>query len=182
LNLVIRGTDQKEIQMADLAEDYAGPPAVDQLGNLTVWWVPTIADPSAPTAIEIGDTEAFRLTYSFTATGWTLAGTQVKGTDDRFTSPQTFETLGKTARTLDLGYVDSVAAGSAAVVLVENAAGFFVERRGVDQSELITAGDMVRVVPVKLGAQIEGPLDGTGKFTYMQMTAITGAVALVAVA
>jgi hypothetical protein len=162
--------------MADLAEDFTGPPAVDQNGSLTVWWVPTVADVDAPTAIEIGDTTAFRVTYSFTTGGWALTGTQEKIPDDRLTSPQSFESLGKSMASLVLGYVDSTAAGSAAVVLVERAAGFFVERRNMAQSELVSAGDMVRVIPVTLGKQIPGPIDGTGKFTYTQECAITGVV------
>jgi hypothetical protein len=164
--------------MADVAESFTGPSAVDQSGNLTVWWVPTIADVTAPTAIEVGDSEAFRVTYSFISGGWTLTGSQEKLADDRLSSPQSFETLGKSMASLVLGYVDSSSAGSAAVVLVENAEGFFVERRGVAQAELVTAGDLVRVIPVTLGKQIAGPVDGTGKFTYMQETAVTGVVGL----
>jgi hypothetical protein len=164
--------------MADTVESFTGPSAVDQSGNLTVWWVPTIADVDAPTAIEIGDTSAYRVTYSFISGGWTLTGTQEKSPDDRLTSPQSFETLGKSMASLALAYVDSQAEGSAAAVLVENAEGFFVERRNVAQTEVVTAGDLVRVIPVTLGKQIAGPVDGTGKFSYAQETAVTGVVSL----
>src|SRR5690554_2469078 len=116
--------------MADVAELFGGPPAVDQTGNLTVWWVPTISDLAAPKAsTEIGGASSYRVTYSFVPGGWNPDGDQEKLTDERLTAPQVQESLGKTTRTLSLEYVDSSSAGSAAVVLTEGQSGYFVERR-----------------------------------------------------
>lgn len=170
--------------MADVAES-TPVSAVDQSGNTTIWWVPTIADVAAPKAgAEIGAATSFRVTYSFTPDGWGLTGTQEKIADDRLTLAQSMEALGKTTASLTLKYVDSTATGSAAKVLTEGLSGYFVERRNVPNSTLAAAGQKVRVIPVTLGKQIPGPVDGTGKFTILQETAISGVlrepVALVA--
>lgn len=163
--------------MADVAEGLVPPPAVDQSGNLTVWWVPTIADVSAPKAsTEIGAAGSFRITYSFLPSGWNLAGAQSKTKDDRLTLKQSLEALDKKDVTLTLDYVDSTAAGSAAVVLTEGLSGYFVERRSIPNQTLATAAQKVRVIPVTLGAQLPGAIDGTGKFSIHQETAITGVV------
>ncbi|HEU5223435.1 MAG TPA: hypothetical protein VFU07_07115 [Candidatus Lumbricidophila sp.] len=161
--------------MADVAET-SGPPAVDQSGNLTIWWVPTIANVNSPTATEIGATAAKRVTYSFTPDGWALTGDQEMKTDDRLTLTQSLESLGKSTASLVLKYVDSSTAGSAAVVLTEGLSGFFVERRNTPNSTLVAAAQKVRVIPVTLGKQIPGPVDGNGKFTYTQKVSITGIV------
>lgn len=161
--------------MPDVAE-VGGPPAVDQSGNFTLWWVPTIANKAAPTALEIGAGTAFRITYSLTPDGYNLGGTQAKNKDERLAMLQSFESLGVSEATLSLKYVDSTTAGSAAVVLVEGLSGNLVERRGVPNSTTIAAAQKVRVIPVTLGKQIPGPVDGTGKFTYTQEVAITGVV------
>jgi hypothetical protein len=159
--------------MPDVAELFGGPPAVDQSGNLTIWAVKAIADPSAPKLTELSAAGATRITYSFTTSGWTLGGTQERLTDERLTSPTTKESLGRTTPTLgDLAYVDSEAAGSAAVVLADGGDWYFVERRGVAQTVVATVGQKVRVIHVTLGPQIAGPTDGTGKFTLTQAAAI----------
>jgi hypothetical protein len=158
--------------MADVAE-LLPPPAVDQSGNLTIWWVPTIADVSAPkAATEIGANTSFRVTYSFTSDGWGLTGSQTKDKDNRLTLKQPLESLGVKDATLTLKYVDSDAAGSAAVLLQEGLVGYFVERRNVPNSTLAAASQKVRPIKVQLGAQIPGPVDGTGKFTYTQEVAL----------
>jgi len=161
--------------MADTPDQV--PPAVDQSGNLTIWWVPTIADISAPKAsTELGAAGSFRITYSFTTDGWTPTGDQEILTDDRLTLPQGLQSLGKTTAGLTLKYVESTAAGSAAVVLTGGTSGYLVERAGVPNATLAAASQKVRVYPVTLGAQIAGPRDGTGKFTITQVAAITGVV------
>jgi len=159
--------------MADSPELFGGPPAVDQTGNLTVWWVPAISDLAAPkAATEIGAATAYRVTYSFVPGGWTPDGTQEKLADDRLTSPQSRESLGKTTRTLSLEYVDSTTAGSGAVVLVEGQTGFLVERRNIPQTTLAAAAQKVITYSVTLGAQISTTPDGTGKFRIKQETAV----------
>lgn len=161
--------------MADAVDTV--PPAVDQSGNLTIWWVPTIADVAAvKAATELGGAGAFRVTYSFTTDGWTPTGDQEILTDDRLTLPQGLQSLGKKTRGLTLKYVASSAAGSAAVVLTEGLSGYFVERPEVPNATLAAAAQKGFVYKVTLGEQIPGPRDGAGKFTYTQVAAVTGVV------
>lgn len=170
--------------MADVAEAFGGPPAVDQSGNLTIWAIPgrTISQ-SAPSTALLGGATAFRITYSFTTSGWQLTAPQEKPTDDRLTSPQTRESLGKITPSLaDLSYVDSTAAGSAAVVLAPGGEWQFIERRNVPQTTLAVAAQKVRVINVNLGKQVPGPTDGTGKFTLTQAVAMESLGDLVALA
>ncbi|MET0888385.1 MAG: hypothetical protein ABWX92_18265 [Mycetocola sp.] len=161
--------------MADVVE-ITGPPAVDQSGNLTIWYVKTLADVTAPKLTEIGAITSFRHTHSFTPDGWNLTGSQTKSKDERLTLRQALESLESSEVSLSLKYVDSATPGSAAVVLKEGESGYFVERRNVAQSKVATLADKVRVIPVTLGKQIPGPVDGTGKFTYTQEVAITGVI------
>lgn len=161
--------------MADVPELFGGPPAVDQSGNLTIWWVPTIADPSKPKLTELAT--GTRLTYSFLSDGWSFGSTTEKLKDDRLTSPSSRESLGRRTPTFSaLKYVDSTAAGSAAVVLKDGGNGFFVERRNVPQTEVGKVADKVRVIGVNLDAQMPGPTDGTGKFSLVQEVAIEGVI------
>ena len=157
------------------------PPAIDQKGNTVIWWVPTIASTVAPTVTEIGAATSFRVTHSFTPDGWTIDGDQTKAVDDRLALTTPLESLDTLTYTFGAGvkYVDSSAAGSAAVVLKPTApattkTGYFVERRNVSNATLVAASQAVRVLPVTLGPQIPGPVDGSGKFTYKQQVSITG--------
>lgn len=168
--------------MADLAELFGGPPAIDQSGNLTIWAIPgrTVSQ-SAPSVALIGGTTCFRITYSFTAGGWALTAPQVKNPDPRLTSPKTKQSLGEITPDLaDLAYVDSTAVGSAAVVLAAGGEWQFIERRNVPQTTLAVAAQKVRVLNVNLGAQAPGPVDGTGKFGLTQVVAIESMGDLVA--
>jgi len=172
--------------MADVAEAFGGPPAVDQSGNLTIWAIPgrTISQ-TAPSVALLGGVTAFRVTYSFLTGGWALTAPQEKPTDERLTSPQVRESLGKITPALaDLNYVDTPdVAGSAAAVLAAGGAFQFIERRNIPQTTLAVAAQKVRVINVNLGKQAPGPTDGTGKFSLIQpvaMESLGDLVALVA--
>jgi len=168
--------------MADSADQV--PPAIDQKGNTVIWWVPAISDLSAPkAATEIGAATAFRITHSLTTDGWPLTGSQATKLDERLGLLTPLESLDTLTQTFGSGikYVDSAGASSAAVVLKLTApatskSGFFVERRNVSNGVLATAAQPVRSIPATVGPQIRGPLDGNGKFTYLQQVAITGPI------
>jgi len=162
--------------MADAPELFGGPPAVDQSGNLTIWWVPGgVADKTKPKLTELAT--ATRLTYSFTSDGWSFDATTEKLKDDRLTSPQSRESLGRTTPTFsDLKYVDSKDPKSAAVILKAGGRGDFIERRNIAQTALGTIGDPVRVLSVNLGDQLPGPTAGDGKFNLKQSVAVEGII------
>ena len=159
--------------MADVAELFGGPPAVDQNGNLTIWAVKTpLASLAAPKVTELGGATAFRITYSFVSGGWVLTMPQSKNADPRLLAPVVKESLGVLTPALaELKYVDSAAAGSAAVVLTEGLWDF-VERRNIDQKVVATVGQPVRAMRLNLGPQVPGPTDGAGKFSLTQAVAI----------
>lgn len=168
--------------MVDVAD--VVPPAIDQSGNYVVWFTTaTIADTSAPGKVAVMDAATtFRITHSFTPSGFALDGDQEVIVDDRLTLPEGLESLGKVTRSLGLiEYVDSTTAGSAAVVLkpsppATSISGYFIERRNVSNGVLATAAQKVRVIPVTLGPQITVPVDGTGKFRLKQRVSITGKI------
>ena len=170
--------------MPDVAELFGGPPAVDQSGNLTIWAIAgTTISQSAPSAAALGGAACYRVTYSFRTGGWVVAAPQEKLTDERLTAPQSKQSLGKITPDIgDLDYVDSTAAGSAAVVLAAAGAFQFIERRNVPQTAIAAAAQKVRVLNVTLGAQTPGPADGTGKWSYTQAVAVDSLGALVALA
>lgn len=168
--------------MPDVAELFGGPPAVDQSGNLTIWAIPGRAiSQTAPSVALIGGATCFRITYSFTNGGWAVTAPQEKTADERLTAPQVKESLGRvTPSVADLAYVDSAAAGSAAVVLAAGGDFQFIERRNLAQTALAVAAQKVRVLNVTLGVQTAGPVEGTGKFGFMQAVAVDSIGAFVA--
>lgn len=170
--------------MPDVAEAFGGPPAVDQSGNLTIWVIAgRTIDKAAPSAALLGGAACYRITYSFTTGGYTLTAPQEILPDERLTSPQDKQALGKISPALaPLAYVDSTTAGSAAVVLAAGGLFQIIERRNVAQTVLAAAVQKVRVIDVNLGTQAPGPTDGTGKFTITQVAAIDALGAVVALA
>ena len=168
--------------MADVADTV--PPAIDQTGNYVIWWVPAtpgITDTSAPkAATELGAATTYRITHSFVPNGFAFDGDTAVNTDERLALTQVLESLGNTSRTLGtIEYVDSSAAGSAAVVLkpvapAQSISGYFVVRRNVSNGTVAAAAQKVTTIPVTLGPQIQVPVDGTGKFRLKQRVTITG--------
>lgn len=162
--------------MVDVIEVPA--PAVDQSGNLTIVWCPTIADVLLPkAATEVKAAGSKRLTYSFIPGGWSPTSTQATLKDARLTLPQDLESLDKVVAALTLQYVDSTDAASAAQVLIPGTVGYFVERRNIANKTDFAAAQKVRVFAVTLGAQnYDAPADNSGKFTISQTCAISNVV------
>ncbi|OJX72830.1 hypothetical protein [Leifsonia sp. 71-9] len=165
--------------MADVAEGLIPPSALDQKGNTTIWWVPTIADPTAPKVTEVG--AGTRVTYSFTPAGFNFGGAQGTTKDERLGLIQALESLDTNEVTLDLEYVESTDAKSANVVLAPTPpattiAGNFVIRTSTPNATLAAAAQKVRVVQVVLGAQNLGTVNNAGKFLIKQKAAIAAVV------
>jgi hypothetical protein len=163
--------------MVDVAD--VVPAAIDVKGNLVIWWVPTIADLSAPTVAEIEAGK--RVTNSFTPGGFPLDGDQTVDADSRLGLTVDLESLGIRTNTLGmLEYVEASEASSAAVVLKPTApatskSGYFVIRRGVPWATLVAAAQKVLTVPTTLGEQIK-PIQPDGKFLIKQRTSITAPI------
>jgi len=93
------------------------------------------------------------VTYSFTPDGFAWDTTQATVNDPRLTLDQDMSRPGKTTETLELTYVDSTDAGSAAVLFVAGKTGQFTVRRGVDNATTHVVGQLADVISYVLGVQ-----------------------------
>ena len=161
--------------MADAAEPFGGPPAVDQTGNLTIWAIPGATagiNLDAITAAQLGAATAKRITYSFTAEGWSPNPTQSKEADNRLTARQSRQSLQAVQNDIpDIVYVESADPTSADAILTPGE-WIFVERRSVPNATLAATSQKVRAYSLTLGEKLPGPITGTGKFTKKQAVAV----------
>lgn len=157
--------------MVDVNEQPA--PAVDWLGNLTVAWC-TGAPPTPMTATAAKGGK--RVTYSFVAGGWKVGNSQAVMKDPRESLVQDLEAFDKVVAGLTMQYVDSIDPNSAAVLLTAGTLGYFVERRSTRTQNDFAAGDVVRIIPCTLGAQLKDEQPTNGKFSISQTAALAGVV------
>lgn len=166
------------------------PTGVDAQGNETVIYVPTLADPTAPTVAEL--TGAGAIDLSCALRGFEPQAEQGSTQDIRLCSRETFENPGRINRSInDITYVYDPQAASGAAgnkhyeALEEGTIGYLVDRRGLDaRTAAVATGQKVDVYPVKLGAQRRVPVDPStegSKFEIMQKPFVTGPVILDAV-
>lgn len=149
------------------------PPAVDQSGTLNVWWFPGT---TFPKLADLSGAAVKPLTYSYTPGGWKPTSTQAVKKRGRLTLPQDIESFDKKVKGLTMEYVESVAVDSADAVLQEGLEGFFIERRGIGNTEAPTAAHKFSVWPVQLGEQTaKEPNDGD-EWSIVQTARITGEV------
>jgi len=120
-------------------------------GNWTITYVPTGSNPLS-VAILNGAT-AKDVTYSFTPDGFNYGVTQATIEDKRLTLTQDLSRPGKTTETLELKYVDSADATSAAALFTPGLAGFFVVRRQVANGTAYSIGQTPDVISFVLGVQ-----------------------------
>jgi hypothetical protein len=93
------------------------------------------------------------ITYSLTPDGFAWDTAQATVEDKRLTLTQDLSRPGKTTETLELTYVDSTDANSAAVLFVAGKTGQFNVRRGVDNAALHVVGGLADVISYVLGVQ-----------------------------
>lgn len=155
------------------------PTSVFADGNVKIAWVPTIANPAAPTATELN--AGFDLSCYLTADGYTPGGDTATVTDDRLCSRQTFSKPGRRSETLTIGYVyqgqeDAAADNEAFDTLKNLTTGYFVERWGADYEPDFATGDIVNVKPAQLDEQMEAPPEANSVLRINQNVFITGEV------
>jgi len=92
-------------------------------------------------------------TYSLTPDGFAWDTAQATVEDKRLTLTQDLSRPGKTTETLELTYVDSTDANSAAVLFVAGKVGQFNVRRGIDNATAFTVGQLADVITYILGVQ-----------------------------
>lgn len=113
------------------------------------------------------------LTYSFTPDGFNYAVSQATVTDARLTLDTDLTRPGKKSETLELKYVASADADSAAVLFVEGKTGQLTIRRGVANATIWTTGQKADVITYVLGAQRPDAPTENGVDTISQTAYIT---------
>lgn len=155
-------------------------PSTPADGNVKVAWVPTIADPSAPTVTELTATGVVDLSCYLTADGWTPALDEQTISDDRLCSTATFEQPGRSSRTLDIMYIDNTNNGTqpndATETLIPGTAGYLVRRGGVPYDQVFASGDVVDVWPVTAGKYAPQPPEANSVLRRAQKMFVTGQV------
>jgi len=151
------------------------PVGVPADGNVKVVFVPTIADPKAPTLAELNATSALDITCGVTGGGFTTSTDVQTLTDERLCSTQTFEDVGTFTYAIDdIEYIidpqDVSPTGENKIykTLVPGTAGFIVVRYGVAYDTAFAAGDVVDVYPVKLGPQVKSAPERNTKLRAKQ--------------
>ena len=138
--------------------EISAPGSVQADGALRVVFVPTLADPSAPTLAELNAASAVDLSCYLTPTGFASTTEEASIDDSRLCSRETYETPGRESNGLELTYVydpqNTVPAENEAyTTLKRGTQGFVVPRWGRAFEEPFAAGDIVDVMPITGGAQ-----------------------------
>lgn len=160
------------------------PEGVDAQGNESVIFVPTLANPEAPTVAEL--TGATAINLSCALRGFEPGADQASVPDIRLCSREQYESPGRVTPTIgDITYVyDPQAAGADDPenihydTLKQGVSGYLVDRRGLDaRTVAVLAAQIVDVYPVTLGAQRRVPVDPSaegGKFEIVQKPFVSG--------
>lgn len=127
------------------SEVHAGT-ASDGFGK--VWFVPAIANPSAPTVAEIEAATTIDITYDLTGDGFRHEITENEITVNRYTLKQQLSLPGTRADSLELQYAQGTPADEE---LTPGLVGFIVQRLGVANEADAAAAQKVDVLPVTAG-------------------------------
>ena len=159
------------------------PPGVDAAGTGSVYFVPAIADTSAPTKAELDAGTAL----SCALYGWNTSVSQTTSTSAKYCDSQPRQRLGKaeySAGPIVYDYdpqgTDVTGNYGHVAALTPGLTGYMVDRRGIDSMDEVTIGDIVDVWPVKLGAIIRVDIDPTNtdgeSLRTQQIVSVTGEV------
>ncbi|RFA15834.1 hypothetical protein B7R22_05350 [Subtercola boreus] len=124
-------------------------------GQALVLFVPTIANPAAPTIAELTAGTVKKITYSATGDGYkhTRAITKVRA--NRFTLAQEIQYDGTVVDDVTITYAYTNTAGDVVrLALTKGVSGFLVERWAVDNSVAIAAAQIVHVIPITASESI----------------------------
>jgi len=151
------------------------PPGQVSDGYGLVLFVPTIANPAAPTAAELA--AGTKLTYSITGDGYNHTVTINTVTVNRLTLRQSLEYDGTISDTLEITYAyTNTDSDVARIVLAEGTTGYIVERWAVANDAPIAAADIVDVIPIKASVQRKNAPTTNAELTRTQKLNVTGTV------
>lgn len=157
-------------------------PSTPSDGNVAAWFVPAIADTSAPTVTELSAASIVDLSCYLTGDGLNLTSDQATITDERLCSTQTFEVPGRKTNTAEVTYIDNTNSphetdsNKAAETLVEGARGYIVTRRGVPYETPVEAAQKVSVWPIEAGEPREVAPEANSVIRSIQKLFVTGNV------
>lgn len=147
-------------------------------GMGTVLWVPTIANPAAPTLAELA--AGTPITYDlFGPTGYSLTPTETRRTISRYTLDQELDAEGTTKYSLVLLYVFNreTPTDAETTIGVRGTSGYIVHFLGYENGWTITAGDKITdLVPVRTGKSFVVPATANTEAHKTTTPSITGEV------
>lgn len=155
------------------------PIAVGTNGTYRAWFVPVIADPTAPKLTEINAAGSLDISFYLTGGGYNPDVSENTVNDERLASKQIFEARGDFTKSLELEYTFNPKAPTsdqARIKLAEGAKGFIVVRPAVDSEDAAVVGDLVDVTPVDMGVQRRLAKGRNQVHTITQKAFITGTV------
>ena len=164
------------------------PASVPSDGTVAVWWVPTLADPSAPKVTELNAAGAVKL-ECYLKENFTPNAEAELAEDRRMCSKQVFQTAGTVTYTIEelVGVYDpqdptgtDVGGSSKAyAALAPGATGFIVARWGIDLEGTDAApavGQFVDAYPVTIATRRKMPQEANSQLKFGARPVITGSV------
>ena len=160
------------------------PNLVRALAKDTWAYVPTLADPTAPTTTEMTAATAFNLSASLFADQGDITATTNKVTlPQRLDESETYEANGPTQYSmsdLSVAFDPQAATGdpgkAAWAAIPENGTGYLVRRQGVSADTDFAVGDFVDTIPVEFGVKSPGKsaTDASGVYVFSVPASVTG--------
>ncbi len=146
-------------------------------GNGLVLWVPTIANPAAPTVAELTAGTVKPLTYALAPDGFDHQTSVATITTGRYTLAQALELDGTITDTVEVKYVwKNDGSDVASTTLTPGTAGFIVKRMGVSNETAVIAAQKVTVIPVKCSIKRDVPPTANTELMKIQKLNVTGTV------
>lgn len=161
-------------------------PSTPADGNVKVVVATAVADPSAPTVLELE--AAVDISCYLTPDGFTYAQEQAVISDDRLCSTQTFSKPGRKSSTLTLTGIDNTNSDNETEynefveTLAEGAPRVVYARYGMPYESPFAAAQKVRVIPIDVGTKTELPPEANSVIRAMINTFVSGSSDLVAIA
>jgi hypothetical protein len=146
------------------------PASQASTGNWKVIYIPS--GNALSVAVLVGGT-AKPLTYGFTPDGFNWGITEASVPDPRLTLSVTLSQPGSSTDTLEVKYVDSTDATSAAMILTQGVAGILNVRRGIANATIPTVGQVADTITFVAGRQRPDAPTANGLDTISQTLYIT---------
>lgn len=149
-------------------------------GKGIVLWVPTLADPAAPTVAELNGATVKRLTYGlYGPNGYALETTINERVSTRYTLDQELTAEGTKRFKLTLLYVYNRETPTEVetVLGVKGTPGYIVHALGYDNDHVFAAGDKVNdIVPIRTASSVDVPATANTDAHKQTVPEITGKV------